>query len=110
MTAARHAQFVSPVLRAAYKATKPGDDVLGWKLADGAEVLRIGSRLLVAEPDGRVVVRDGIPNAVPVSMLTSELRGCSPIYTKVPPYLSIESVFGLCRHAMWLGTAWGCAV
>lgn len=49
--------------------------VLGWKLNDGAEVLRVDGRCHVVEPDGRYieVTIEGRPE--PVSELVAAARG-----------------------------------
>lgn len=52
-----------------------GSDVFTWRLSDGAEVARIGLRLLVAEPDGRVLRQEDLPSDVSVKELVTRLRG-----------------------------------
>lgn len=66
--------FTSPSLQRAHDdARATSSDVLGWRLGDGAEVLRIGRRLLVAVRDV-VIERHDIPIDVPVSTLVAEMR------------------------------------
>jgi hypothetical protein len=50
------------------------EDSIGWKRPDGTEVLRVGNRLLVAESDGRVIVRDKNHDDVPTRDIVADMR------------------------------------
>ncbi len=49
-------------------------DAFGWRLDDGTEVLRVGRRLLVRVPDGRILEWCNIPTNVPLDRLVGRLR------------------------------------
>lgn len=73
-------RFASGALEAArlagWERHHAGEDVtiLGWRFADGAEVLRVNLDLYVAEPSGRLLTQLGIPRDVPICDIVSALR------------------------------------
>lgn len=67
-------RFASPTLTAAHDAAVArGASVLGWRLDDGAEVLRVDDKVYVSD-GGEVRERDDCPADVATSVIVAEMR------------------------------------